>query len=146
MSFLDDLDDAPAEIVLAPTVELSRAEKADAALDTIQDSIFRESLQVVDDGLHFADIEPDMLKEGGKPPPEWVEELGQKGAERRMRVAGYCLAPKKDAPMGISLAASTVAAISNARARSNQGPKTLNVQFVQISEPLPVLEVMEVDK
>jgi hypothetical protein len=144
---MDWFDDPP-ETALAEVMpaKMTREQKADMVLDGIQDRIYEESLSVIDDGLKFADVDISDLEDGQPPPEKWVKELGLEKAKRRARVARYCLMPKKDAPIAISLAASTAAAIANARAKTNQGPKTLNVQVVQISQPLPPLEVVEVDK
>ena len=150
MDFLDCLSEPevqPAEIIPAPQDRpLTQQEKANIVLDGLQDSIYNEALQVIDDCMHFADVEPDELDPKKPPPKEWVAAIGIKAARRRARCARYALLPKKDAPIAVSLAAGTVASISAARARTNQGPKTLNVQVVQLSGPMPALEILEVEK
>jgi len=142
----DEPEPITAEIVPAPPKHISRKERVEERLAELEASIYEDSLQTVDDILKFADVEPEQLKEGERPPEVWVEKLGLEGAKRRLRVAKYALLPKKDAPVGISVACNLVAAISNARAKTQQGPKTLNVQFVQISAPLPVFPEIEVEK
>jgi hypothetical protein len=142
MDLFDDLPDAPIEVV--PKAPLTRAQKVDAELDRVQEEILQESLGVIEGALKFADIEPSEVQ--GPPPKEWVERYGYEKAKKVQRLAGYGLMPKKDAPAGLSLASATASSILNARAKSGEGPRVLNVQVVQISSPLPTFEVVEVDK
>jgi hypothetical protein len=155
MDLFDELpesdQDAPPAVVSGQLVErvqrrLTRAEKAESALEAIADSLYEDALGVIDDAMQFADVEPAELEPGEAPPSKWVEQVGYEKAARRQRVARTAWMPKKDAPVGLSIALTMASSITAARAKSKEGPSTLNVTYVQITGPEPTYEVVDVER
>lgn len=141
-----DLDDEPAkkpdpesELVPMPSLSAIAADahaatiaKADRGLKGIEDRMFEQSAGIVEDMLSFRDIDP-----GAEEPPEsWVRALGSEEAWRRLRVAKASWLSAAKAPVALSLATKTAAAIMKARATLGQGPRELNLQVQFIHAPM----------
>lgn len=112
-----------------------------ARIRGIEDEMQERSLGIIDGVLAFADLP----LEATEAPPEWVAQYGKEGAAKRFRLARHGMESAKDAPVAIKVAVSVHAAITKARATEKAGPKSLNIQFVQMSAPLPDFPVIEVD-
>jgi len=102
-------------------------------MKTLEAELFLESMQIVSDMNKCKYIDPGQ----SEPPEEWVEELGYKAAKERLRLANAGWMSKKEAPIALQVAQAVVIGISRSRASEKAGPKTLNVQVVQMSAPLP---------
>lgn len=130
MSFLDDLDETA--LVPAPAGQLASEKKQIDKIRQREDAIYEKGLDVVDGYESAAEIEGDERE----PPKEWVEELGEKGAKKRLRVAKHALLSKKDAPIYLELTKATVTGIQKAReARGNTTINALNATFLLAAPP-----------
>lgn len=118
----------------------------------IEEEVHVEAATVINDAMHFMAIEPGQIdvNTGDEMPPqipeEWIRELGQKGAERRMRTAQMANLPAKEAPIGLRLAKDTLVGMSKAKAQRNQPARTLNMVVVNMAGPLPQFDELEVNK
>lgn len=102
-------------------------------MKSLEAELFLESMQIVSDMNKFREIDP-----GQEEPPEaWTAELGYKAAKERLRSANAGWMSKKEAPIAVQVAQAVVIGISRSRATEKTGPRTLNVQVVQMSAPLP---------
>lgn len=109
-------------------------------LKTIEADLFQQAMAVTLDSLRAPQIDPTAEE----PPQEWVDELeylspgrGYELAMERFRTARAAYMSKKDSPVYIQVAQAIAVGISRSRAQLSAGPKTLNVQVVQMSAPLP---------
>jgi hypothetical protein len=93
----------------------------------LEDEIYQTAAGVLKAHLDFHLVTPDQVD----PPPEWVEELGEKAARQRLAVAKSGWMPPSLAPAAIKTAGLTFAGISRARRQQAGalGPATLNVQL-----------------
>lgn len=143
----DDLDDllppAPAEIVPVPTRPLTTRRKAED-LARVTDELLEESQSILRDSQAFADLTEEMLQ-SGSPPQEWVDELGEKRAAKRFRIAKYALMTKKDCPVGLEMARALAVGILSSKAREKGGDKHLHVNYVNVPAP-PQYETMTLEK
>ena len=117
-------------------------EKRQAFLQGVEDDLLENSLTVLNDSLKFSEIDPG----GAAPPPEGVEELGEKKAQARFRIAQASWMSAKEAPVGIKVAAQVATGILKARAAERQGPRELNVSFVQMTAPMPQFKKVVIDE
>ena len=113
--------------------KLSVEQQREQTLRSLEADLFLESMQIVADSFKFREIEPNQKE----PPEEWVQELGYKKAKERLHSAQAGWMSKKDSPVAVQVAQAVVIGISRSRATEKSGPKTLNVQVVQMSAPLP---------
>lgn len=127
-----------------PTTELVKSIPASphSLIRAVEDEIYTEAAATVRDVLRFKDIDPSQQK----CPPEWIAELGEAEADKRLRMARSGWLPSKEAPVGLKLAQDTLIGFAKARAAEKQGPRTLNIAYVQLSAPLPEFEELEVDQ
>lgn len=115
-------------------------EKRYKALKTIEEELFESSMIIMRDSNRFVEIDAGQTE----PPQQWVNELegdfpgrGLEMAMRRLRAANAGWMTKKDAPVAVQVAAALVVGIGRSRSAEKAGPRTLNVQLVQVSAPLP---------
>lgn len=106
----------------------------------LEDRILTQALETVDDSMKWAEIDPSIEE----PPAEWVAELGEARARKRLRVAKAAWASAKFAPVGLGMARATALGIMKVRAAVKIGTPTLNVNFVSWpSHAQPVLDVID---
>lgn len=131
----------PAQVIKRPKRQaLTVAEERERALKSIESELLRDSMEVVVDSLRFREITPGQEE----PPPAWIREVGEKRAIQRLRVANAGWMNKKEAPIAVQLAQVVAVGIIRSRATEKAGPKTLNVQMVQMSAPLPKFPELDV--
>ncbi len=138
-------DDAPKTEVLAPIPqpEMSIQEIQNGRLRVLEDEVFEENLGVLEAVAQFADVDP---KNADEVPEDLIESLGLKEATRVHRLRNYGLMSAKDAPVGIKIAAQIVTGIMRARSAEKGGSKSLNINVVQFTVPVPdQYEEVEVD-
>lgn len=151
MTFLDDLPDT------LPTLSGSEGpmvpkKTALERLKDVQNEILVENLRIIEDVTHFRDIEPQQVVEGvlidgtTEPPQEWIDQVGEVEAKKRLRIARAAWMNAKDAPVGLAIAKSVVVGITKALATVSSGPKVLNVAVVQMTAPLPQFKVRDMTK
>lgn len=124
---------SPTQVVYGKKKPISIEQQREQTLKSLEAELFLESMQIVSDMNKFREIDPGQAE----PPESWVEEMGYKAAKERLRSANAGWMSKKDAPIAVQVAQAVVIGISRSRATEKQGPKTLNVQVVQMSAPLP---------
>lgn len=102
-----------------------------ARIEELENEIFERASGVVNAGLSFTEIDPYQPD----PPPQWVEQYGEEGAQLRLRAAKAMWAPASMAPSGFKLAAQVMAGI--ARGRGYRVRVTQNNLNVKIALPAP---------
>lgn len=133
------LPENPGPISLEKKPRELNPDKLDRLRD-IESGLLERSMAILGDALSFRDIEP-----GSETcPPEW-RDMDPDEAVKRLRVANAAWLGKKDAPVGLDLAKQVAVGIIKARATEKTAPKTLNVTVVNMSAPLPVFDVIEVE-
>lgn len=132
--------DLPPAQVVSRKQKLTVEQQREQTLKTIEADLFLDSMSIVSDSFKFREIEPGQQE----PPQEWVDQLeyqnpgrGYELAKQRLRSANAGWMSKRDSPVAVQVAQAIVVGISRSRAQLNAGPKTLNVQLVQMSAPLP---------
>lgn len=128
-------DASPPVQVVSRSKKLSVEQQREQTLKTIEADLFQQAMQVTLDSLKFAEVEWDQ----DEPPQEWVDQLeysypgrGYELAMQKLRTAKAGNMSKKDAPIAIQVAQAITVGISRSRAQLSAGPKTLNVQLVQL--------------
>lgn len=124
---------SPAQVVKRPKKPISIEQQREQTLKSLEADLFLESMQIVSDSFKFREIDPGQQE----PPEAWVRDLGHEKAMERLRSAQAGWMSKKDSPVAVQVAQAVVIGISRSRASEKQGPRTLNVQVVQMSAPLP---------
>lgn len=114
--------------------KVSELEKVERALQKIENEVVSEAYEILRDAGGWADIDPD----NPECPPAWIEEMGAERAKRKFRVSRATWLSPKNAPVGLMLAKSIMTGAMKARAMQDQGPKSLNINLVSISAPMPV--------
>jgi|GEM_PF-4792337 len=122
------------EAAPAQRSEIVRAEDGMPAtvedgLRSVEDELYKESLQVTRDTMAFREIEPSAEE----PPEEWIENLGKKEAWRRFRVAQAAWLNSKEYPVGIKMGMQVASNIIRARATEKTAPK-LAVNVVTLTQ------------
>ena len=114
---------------------MSIEQQREQTLKTIEADLFQQAMQVTLDSLKAFEVTFDQEE----PPQEWVDQLeysypgkGYELAMVKLRTAQAGSLNKKDAPIAIQVAQAITVGISRSRAQLNAGPKTLNVQLVQL--------------
>jgi hypothetical protein len=112
----------------------------------IEDRLLEKSAAILGDSLRYYEITEDQKK----PPLDWVEELGQDGAQARLRIAHYAQKSTRNSPIGTHLARDVFLGIINVRAKRQEAeqPRELNATFTQIniSAPPQYPEIVVADK
>lgn len=103
----------------------------------IEDEVFQTAAGILRASLDFCHVAPDQQD----PPPEWVAELGEDAARKRLAVAKAGWLPSSQAPAGAGLARQVYVGISRARRMQQlgSGPREVNVK---ISLPAPTAAAM----
>jgi hypothetical protein len=94
-------------------------------LDELVDKVFMQNLSIVADVTHFADVAPGATE----PPQKWVEELGQEGAMRRLRICQGAYLGAKDAPAALGIAKSISSSLALARVKKEKSDRSLKVEL-----------------
>lgn len=139
--FLDELPVAQAapDEPIVPVRYQTAIEERDAEVRAITDEIFSQCQQTLTGALRFADMPFDAQG----PLPEWIEQYGEKEAERLFRLAKSGQLSSNQAPAGLKLAAQVALGIMKARATEKGGSKTLNMVVVEIGSNLNPREYPE---
>ena len=114
---------------LDETKKLARQEHMEA----LEQRVYEHAGGVVEAILSFAEVTPGQTE----PPPEWVEQYGAKGAERRLAVAKTGWLPPSVAPVGGKLAVQLLTGITKGRQHRNAARLTQNNINVRIALPAP---------
>ena len=113
------------DIFRPKTSELERTERE---LQKIENEVVGEAYNVLADVGSWADIDP----ENPECPPEWIAELGEIRAARKLRIARASWMSAKNAPVALKIAQSIVTGAMKARATADAAPKHLNINLVSI--------------
>ena len=114
----------------ATEVQMARETKKVSAR-AIATSIMESAAQTVLDAQGFSEIDPNA----SGPPQEWIDELGEKRAWKKFRVAMAAWEPTSKQPAG--LAAATAITASSLRNFSSAGPSSVNIVAKQVVMPVP---------
>jgi hypothetical protein len=135
-ALFDDLEPAPLAAP-EPAMRLDLPPDDAAAIDhvkAISDRLLKRSADIVEGSLHFAELDPETMADMRDPPDEWVLEIGEQAARKRLRLAKAAWAASKDMPGGIKLAADFVASETKARSLEKMAPRSLNVAILVTGE------------
>lgn len=122
--------------------------KIERGLKKLENELFEECTEVVHSSIgHTFDLDP------GNPqqmPAKWLQELEDgevtlEQLEKRRRIAQAAWLSPKEAPVALQIAAKVLGGMQKARALSDQGAKTLNVNVVTINAPMPAFEEKEIE-
>lgn len=130
------------KLVKASHTSVSLADVQQEKLRGLEDDLLEHSLEVVGGTCSFAELDPEKFEEI---PQHWIDELGEEAANRKHRLARAGWLPAKEAPVAITTATKIVTGIVRARATEKAGPKSLNMNIVQLSAPLPEFDVVDVE-
>jgi hypothetical protein len=129
--------------------ELVRVERG---LKALENELYTESAEILYSGVKYAF---DLDFESKEMPAAWLEELDACPKEaqpakieelgRRRRIAQAAMMSNKDAPIAFRLAQQTFVGMQKARAMEGNGNRTLNVNVVSITAPMPVFEEKEIE-
>lgn len=143
MDFFDEPKPKEVRLTNPKKVDLSSSLKDDNdRLRNVEDKVLGKALTIVQDALHFADL--DMGD--SKIPDAWVDEVGIDGAERRHRAATWSQLNAKEAPVGLKMAKEVLVGIVKARATEKAEPKRLNIAITKIDFQLPAFPSVAVDR
>lgn len=119
----------------------ARREYVKTRLEILEEEVLHDSLVLIGSAMRFAEI-----PEGGAVPEKWIEEYGEEEAKIRAKIAGFACMSNKDAPVALKMAVTAMLGIQKARSlRDTGGTKTLNLQIVQITAPLPQFAEKEIE-
>ena len=99
--------------------------------------VFAESASIMRDLMRAQEWDPDDMVEQQAAFDSWVAAFGEEKAKRIRRIARAAWANKKEAPVILENARSVFANGVKARALVDSAPRTMNVQVVQMTAPLP---------
>lgn len=126
-------------VVVAPPVAVEKRKNTDM-LDLIEQKVVARSAGIVEDALLFQQWphdDPDLQRaiyESWRDDPS----IGPQRAMERVNMCKAAWKGKKDAPVGLDIARSIMVASMKARATKEAGGvRTMNVQMVQMTAPLP---------
>ena len=128
-------DDAPAAIVVAKPTGMD-------AIREVEDRLLLRAIGQTEDSLCWADVDIGTAE----PPQEWVDELGQKGAMRRLRVVQAAQMSAKESPVGLKHSKEILVSVIKARATEKAAPKHLNIQIGHMDFALPNYPTIKVER
>ena len=123
--------------------------KAERGLKKLENEVYQEATELLYTAMtHSFDLQP--TEEGCDTPPEWLDELDMartheerarvmRNLDKRKRIAMCALQSPKDAPVAFALAKAVFVGMQRARAMEGSGNRTLNVNLVSITAPMPVI-------
>jgi hypothetical protein len=129
------------KLVRAKGNSLSLADLQRDRLRGLEDDLLESSLAVVGGTCDFAELDPEDFN---TIPQAWIDELGEERAAKKHRMAKAGWLPAKEAPIAISTATKIVTGIVRARATEKSGPRSLNINMVKMTAPMPDFEVVDV--
>jgi len=127
-NWLDDVlrEEMPADIVKAEPVPIEET-GGEVLVQRVVDQLFEESTKVVAAAMRFADIEVGATEV----PRAWVAEMGQEEAEKAFRIAQFAQMSKKEAPIGLELAARLATGITKSKMERDNADRPINIAFVR---------------
>lgn len=146
----DDLfDEAFADALVPTTVKQDplakppRSELESDALKEIENKLLKENLKIIESVPGWTELDP---KNPHLMPDGWIEEMGEKEATRKHRIAQAAHLSGSKSPVGLKMAHETVMGI--VKNKGSSGPtRQLNIQVVQlpIENRTANYEVIDVD-
>jgi len=97
----------------------------------LEDEVFVEASGIVSAALAFHEVSPEQRD----PPPEWVQQLGEEAARRKLQLAKLMWMKRADMPGGVELASKLLVGI--ARGRGHRGKVTIRELNATINLPAP---------
>ncbi len=135
----DEVVDVSPRPLPKPPPGLSKQERISYSNERMEDQLADDCFKVITAAMKFAEID-----DSGTPPPEWIEEYGEKEALIRYRLAVAGSMNVSEAPFALKMATQTMVAVLKARA-TRTAPRPLSLQLVQITAPLPAFPEKEMD-
>lgn len=127
---------APIEPAAMPYQEAKKLGPFELAA-AMEAEVFTEAGDIMRDLMRAREWDPDDLVEQQAAFDAWVEAFGEERAKRIRRIARAAWANKKEAPVILENARSIYTNGVKARALTEAAPRTMNVQVVQMTAPLP---------
>ncbi len=122
--------------------KLTKAERRQEKLRSIEDELLEESMSIIAGTLAFGEVDPEHPDDI---PKGWLDHMTEEEATKKLRMAKYGLMSAKEAPVGIKVATQTGSSIIRARATEHAGPKSLSLTMVSMTSPLPKWEEVIVE-
>lgn len=134
------------ELVLVSPADtkLSQSERRELSLDefkAMEDELLAEAAS----GLSAAMAWPEIDQGTEEPPEEWVEKLGRKKAEQKLRVANAAWLPNSEAPVGLKMMQSVFIGITRVRSGDGAPNTTLNYTVVELAVAPPQFPEKEIE-
>lgn len=126
MGFFEDDDEA----LTTSGQEIVHEARAMADFQQIENDLLEKSSQILGAVMNFDQIDPSQTE----PPWEWVEQMGEREAQRLFRLAQAGWMPKKDAPYGAQVAEKAYDVISRSKSKINAPKQATNVQIIQLPD------------
>lgn len=102
-----------------------------ARIEELEQNLLETAAGIIEAGMSFHEVTPDQAD----PPPEWVEQYGEKAARQRLAVAKAGWMPQSLAPAALPLSVRMYVGIM--RGRGHKVRLTQNNLNVQIALPAP---------
>lgn len=134
-------DEAPVEALAIVGPKPLRKTGVDAIRE-VEDRLLMKAMGQVENALSWDEIDFGTLE----PPAEWVAELGEVEAKRRLRAAQAAQMSSGESPVGLKHAKDLLLGVVKARAAEKAGPRSLNVVVGHIDFVLPDFPRLRVDK
>lgn len=103
-----------------------------------RERLFFKGAEVVDASLAAFEIPEQNPDDPNGLPAEWVQQYGEAGARRRLRIAAAALQSNKDAPYALKMAMAVVSsAMKEREAEEEKGAaiQNLHVNFINVEAP-----------
>ena len=142
MGDTNDVKLVPDKEPLPKKRQLTAVELRQERLQTIEDDLLESTMLVTDGACRFGEIDPGDLE---TIPQEWINDLGYDRAVIRHRVAVSATKPMREAPIGITIAAKVVTGIIRARTAERATGRSLNINMITMTKPIPKYEVIDVE-
>lgn len=140
-AWLADLEEETALAVHEPVHPAKEGEAALERLEQMGQRVYERSLRVCEEVMSFADV-PYGTKD---PPQEWIDQLGEEAAHRKLRLIQAGQMNQKDAPSGVKTATLVLTGMLKAKAIKDAAPQ-LNVAIVNLGKMSIEYEEQKVDE
>lgn len=104
-----------------------KREERMARIEEIENEVFEHCAGIAQAFLSFHEVTPNQAE----PPPEWVEQYGEKAAQQRLNVAKAGWLPPSHAPAAVQNAFKAMVGVSRGRKFNNRVlNQTVNAQII----------------
>jgi hypothetical protein len=121
----------PTELVVTPNPAIERKRETLGRIESLTNEVLSEAMSSIQAAQRWHEVDPADTE----PPADWVEKLGEKEALRQWRIAREAQQPAKHVAYGLKMSVDVASGIMKSRGKEEPA-KQLNVQFIQIQQPV----------